>query len=211
MDPTIKDKIFVYVKNSGSIDVLCCEYVYAFMSRICKELGFPKAYGPYNLRYTYMTKVFEKAVANDLSNAEVRVLTKHVKLGTTLGYVKKNRTDYFKALFQVMMEGEQVNVTDKVVDKIPDGAQELGVREGSCGKCKAANCLYKSILPCITCENFVTTIEYEPFFRRMRQDIDEQLESATFPHDREDLVTIKEIYVAFLIEIDKRKSEINEQ
>ena len=210
-DPTIKDKIFVYVKKSGSIDVLRCEHVYAFMTRICKELGFPKTYGPYNLRYTYMTKVFEKAVANDLSNAEIRVLTKHVKLGTTLGYVKKNRTDYFKALFQVMMEGEQVNVTDKVVAKIPDGAQELGVREGGCGKCKAANCLYKSILPCITCENFVTTIEYEPFFRRMIQDIDEQLESAIFPHDREDLVTIKEIYVAFLIEIDKRKSEINEQ
>ena len=208
VDATMKNRIFIYQTRSDALDVLKCSDVYSFMRDLCRELGLAKVYGPYNLRYTYMTKVFEKAVANDMSEAEVRVLTKHVKLGTTLGYVKKNRSDYFKALYQVMMEGEQMDVSPKVVDKIPEGAQELGVREGGCGKCKAANCLYKSILPCVTCENFVTTIEYEPFFKHMIQDIDEQLESAVFPHDREDFVTIKEVYVSFLIEIDKRKHQM---
>ena len=209
-DKSIKDLIFLYRKRSGQIDVVRCETLHTHMSYICKELEITR-YTPYNIRYTYMTRVFENAVFNDLSESEVQVLTKHVRLGTTMGYVKKSRDDYFKALYQVMLEDVQVNPTGKVVDKMPAQTQELGEREGGCGKCRAANCLYKSILPCITCENFVTTKEYEPFFKRMINYIDEQLEVATYPHDREDLITMKEIYVSFLIEIDRIKSHASHE
>ena len=128
-----------------------------------------------------------------------------------MGYVKKSRDDYFKALYQVMLEDVQVNPIGKVVEKMPEQAQELSEREGGCGRCRAGNCLFKSILPCITCENFVTTVEYEPFFKRMIAYIDEQMEDATYPHDREDLVTMKEVYVSFLIEIDRLKSQKNHE
>lgn len=205
-DKSMKDLIFLYRKQTGHIDVVKCETLRTFMRLICQELGI-KRYSPYNIRYTYMTKVFENAVFNDLSESEVQVLTKHIKLGTTMGYVKKSRNDYFKALYQVMLEDVQVNVSGKVVEKMPEQAQELSEREGGCGKCRAANCLFRSILPCVTCENFVTTVEYEPFFKRMIEHIDEQLEDATYPHDREDLVTMKEVYVSFLIEIDRIKNE----
>ena len=35
--------------------------------------------------------------------------------------------------------------------------------------------------------------------------IDQQLERAKYPHDKEDLVTMKEIYVSFLVEFDRIK------
>ena len=104
-----------------------------------------------------------------------------------------------------MMEDVQLDIAPKIVAEMPEGTQELGEDAGGCGRCKALNCLFRSILPCITCENFVTTIEYEPFFKRMIQLIDDQLVIAKYPHDREDLVTMKEIYVAFLVEFDKLK------
>lgn len=206
-DAKLKDRIFIYKECHGLIKTISREDLYSYMDRLCKELGLQKVYGPYNLRYTYMTKVFQNAVANDLSEAELHVLTKHTKLSTTVGYVKKNRSDYFKALYNVMMEDVQLDIAPKILAEMPEGAQELGEDAGGCGRCKALNCLYRSILPCITCENFVTTIEYEPFFKRMIQLIDDQLVIAKYPHDREDLVTMKEIYVAFLVEFDKLKSE----
>ena len=88
---------------------------------------------------------------------------------------------------------------------MPDDAQELGADAGGCGKCKALNCMYNTILPCITCENFVTTVAYEPFFQRMIEMIDDQLEMAKYPHDKEDLITMKEIYVSFIVEFDRIK------
>ena len=209
-DKTMKDLIFLCRMRNGRISNINCSKLRFFMGSVCKELGI-KHYSPYNLRYTYMTKVFENAVINDLSESEVQVLTKHVNLGTTMGYVKKSRADYFKALYQVMLEDVQVDPRGKVVERMPDLAQDLGEREGGCGKCRAANCLFQSILPCITCENFVTTIEYEPFFKRMIAHIDDQMEDATYPHDREDLVTMKEVYVSFLIEIDKLKSQTSHE
>ncbi len=209
-DASMKDRIFLYRKQTEQTDVMTAKVLRSFMRQVCDELGI-KRYSPYNIRYTYMTKVFENAVINDLSESEVQVLTKHVKLGTTMGYVKKSRDDYFKALYQVMLEDVQVNPMGKVVEKMPEQAQELSEREGGCGRCRAANCLFKSILPCITCENFVTTVEYEPFFKRMIAHIDEQMKDATYPHDREDLVTMKEVYVSFLIEIDRLKSQKNHE
>ena len=205
-DKSMKDLIFLFRMPNGRISNINNDKLRYFMECVCKELGI-KRYTPYNIRYTYMTKVFENAVINDLSESEVQVLTKHVNLGTTMGYVKKSRADYFKALYQVMLEDVQVDPRGKVVERMPDQAQDLSEREGGCGKCRATNCIFQSILPCITCENFVTTIEYEPFFKRMIAHIDDQMEDATYPHDREDLVTMKEVYVSFLIEIDKLKSQ----
>ena len=209
-DISLKDKFFLYRNKRGQIVAADTGTLCDFMRRVCEKLGI-KRYAPYNIRYTYMTKVFESAVINDLSEAEVRVLTKHVKLGTTMGYVAKSRIDYFKALYQVMLEDVQVDPHGKVVDKMPEQSQDLGAREGGCGKCRAANCMFKSLLPCITCENFVTTVDYEPFFKQMITHIDEQLEDARYPHDREDLVTMKEVYVMFLIEIDRLKSQMSHE
>ena len=204
-DDKLKDRIFIYKECHGLVRAVIREDLYAYMGRLCAELGFANIYGPYNLRYSYMTKVFQNAVANDLSEVELRVLTKHVKLGTTAGYVKKNRSDYFKALYNVMLEDVQLDIAPKIVETMPDSAQELGADSGGCGRCKALNCIYNTILPCITCEHFVTTVAYEPFFKRMIEMIDQQLERAKYPHDKEDLVTMKEIYVSFLVEFDRIK------
>lgn len=204
-DDKLKDRIFIYKECHGLVRAVVREDLYAYMGRLCTELGFANIYGPYNLRYSYMTKVFQNAVANDLSEVELRVLTKHVKLGTTAGYVKKNRSDYFKALYNVMLEDVQLDIAPKIVETMPDSAQELGADSGGCGRCKALNCIYNTILPCITCEHFVTTVAYEPFFKRMIEMIDQQLERAKYPHDKEDLVTMKEIYVSFLVEFDRIK------
>lgn len=54
-------------------------------------------------------------------------------------------------------------------------------------------------------------MDYEPFFKQMITHIDEQLEDARYPHDREDLVTMKEVYVMFLIEIDRLKSQMSHE
>ena len=35
--------------------------------------------------------------------------------------------------------------------------------------------------------------------------IDDQLEMAKYPHDKEDLITMKEIYVSFIVEFDRIK------
>lgn len=204
-DKKLKDRIFIYRECHGLVKAVVREELYSYMSRLCDELGFKTTYGPYNLRYSYMTKVFQNAVANDLSEVELRVLTKHVKLSTSGGYVKKSRSDYFKALYNVMLEDVQLDIAPKIVEAMPDDAQELGADAGGCGKCKALNCMYNTILPCITCENFVTTVAYEPFFQRMIEMIDDQLEMAKYPHDKEDLITMKEIYVSFIVEFDRIK------
>jgi hypothetical protein len=203
----LKDHIFLYTTNRGSIDQIKVDALSDFMQRCCNEAGI-KTYSPYRLRYTFYTALYESKAGNELTDNEKKILSKHMKIGTTMGYVKRSRAEYFRAVFHVMGDNKDAVVAGQVVETMPKGTQDIGVRGDGLGKCCSPNgCLDQSMLPCIACRHFITTVEHEPFFKRMIEIYDKEMESAASDHEREDILTKKELMVSYLIEIDKVKQK----
>ena len=61
-----------------------------------------------------------------------------------------------------------------------------------------------SYLDCLVCKDFVTTPDRLPFFMRRIREIEHDIENATIPHDKEDLVNIKRLLLRFVEEIYKK-------
>ena len=64
-------------------------------------------------------------------------------------------------------------------------------------------------LPCMACKYFITTIKHEIFFKKAIEDVDRLIKATSNRHDKEDLVTIKELYVLYLKAIIKHKEGLN--
>ena len=67
--------------------------------------------------------------------------------------------------------------------------------ENGCGKCTAKKCEFTSSLPCLACKYFITTTNHEIFFKKSINNIDRIIEKTLNKHDKEDLITIKQLYV----------------
>ena len=199
-----KDYIFLYQGNNRSTKVFSYDQFSEELRKICKNLGIP-CYTAASFRDTHMTQALEYAIRNNRSDIELSVLTRHKRIDTTKNhYVDFVLEKMLESTYGITIGDERINTDVHVVDKIPDSIDnDAHTVEGGCGKCRRNICNMTGPLPCLTCHDFLTTEDYEPNFIKAIEAIDRQIQSAPTPHDKDDLVTIKTIYVAWLKEIYK--------
>lgn len=203
--------VFIYEDEHGYLRRMTPNRFSNMLAACCGELGIEPPYTPGNLRDTHETLAVGFATdANGEMRPDAALLSGHVSIATTLKhYVDVDIEEMIAATFDVYIgDNLQVDADGKVVEAIPEEARGADrVVEGGCGSCTAQYCSVTSPLPCLVCESFVTTVDHEPFFVRMIEAVDAQLQHAASRHDAEDLTTVKRLLAAYLAAIYRKKRE----
>jgi len=174
----------------------------SYLQKCCNEVGI-HSYSISNLRDTHMTKAEEYAIRNSISDIEQSVLTGHISPSTTSRfYVDSRLTELLEAVHGIIIGN--VNVSGEIVKEInPSINNNEHLVEDGCGYCNLKTCKENTMLGCLVCSDFVTTISRLPYFEERIKMIDNKLKKSRFSHDKEDLSNIKILLVAYKKEIIK--------
>ena len=198
--PELKRYIFIYqAEHPKKVTVMRSDLFRQTLKSACKKAGLPQ-YTASNLRDTYMTKAWEFVMSNGKSNMELSLLTKHRHIDTTMShYVELELEKMLEATYGVEIGENLVDAKSKVVEEMPEilSDEALDVEHG-CGKCAAKQCTGTAALSCLVCKNFVTTPKHKPYFEKMIEITQKQIENTKNKHEKEDLTTIKTLYVLYL-------------
>lgn len=207
---SLKQYIFVYSRpaRKNNANLYNDNTFTTNLRSACDELGMNR-YSASNIRDTHMTKSLEHIMRNGKSDLEMSVLSKHRHMDTTKNhYIEMELEKMLESTYGIIIGSDLVQAENKVVDTIPKELQggENDVENG-CGKCSADKCVMTISLPCLACRHFITTVKHEPFFRKAIENIDRAIKTAKNPHDKEDMITIKQLYVLYLKAIIKKQEE----
>ena len=204
----IKNYIFLYKpKTAKNVIALESQAFSEALGRVCETLGLSHRYTAANLRDTHMTKSLEHIMRNGKSDLEMSVLSKHKHMDTTKNhYIEMELEKMLESTYGITIGTELIETDSKILDQIPEHliGEENDVEDG-CGKCSAETCVMTNVLPCMACKHFITTVKHEVFFKKAIENIDRLIINTKNRHDKEDLVTIKELYVLYLKAIIKHK------
>lgn len=209
---SMKQYIFIYNQSiANNRPVVFNDRIFSYyMVQACKILKIER-YTAANLRDTHMTKALEHIMRNGKSDLEMSVLSKHKYMDTTKNhYIEMELEKMLESTYGITIGTELIQTDSKVVDEIPEHLQgkDSDVENG-CGKCTADNCVMIGSLPCMACKHFITTTRHEVFFKKAIEDVDRLIKATTNRHDKEDLVTIKGLYVLYLRAIIKHKEGLS--
>ena len=195
------ENLFIYEGRSG-VRVLTRQMLALYLRRLCDDLDLPH-YEPRHIRACRKTRAARFAEKHGLSKQDTAMLTGHKNPETTMNaYVSVKASDYYAALYGVMTEDVQAGVRGRVVEDMPQGVEPAAGDGAALGACSKADiCTARTLLPCLTCPSFVTDVHHLNLFEQAVKDLDGRIAEATVEHDREDLVSIKEIYVVFIQKI----------
>lgn len=204
----LKEYIFVYPTKAGLAKMaLFNNQVFSrALKKVCKEMGIESCNAAM-LRDTHMTKALEHILRNGKSDLDMSVLSKHKHLDTTTShYIELELEKMLEATYGIVIGKEDIQADSKVVDTVPMHLEgpENDVEDG-CGKCTADVCVMTNTLPCMVCKHFITTVKHKQFFENAIESINRLIEHTTNRHEKEDLVTIKTLYVLYLKAIIKHK------
>ncbi|MCM3359530.1 site-specific integrase [Psychrobacillus sp. MER TA 171] len=194
-DNAIKEHIFIHNTSSFNFKVVTIRSFSDYLKRICLELGI-EGYTAENLRDTYMTKAIEHAIKNNMSDMEIRALTIHKQISTTTNhYVSIKIKDYLEATHMVVIGNPTIkgNIIGETNHKNEDLVND------QCGYCPYESCIKKNDnLDCLMCSGFIATIDRIPFYEEKIQSIENEIKSTKLPSEKDRLVTIKRLYLAYL-------------
>lgn len=168
-----------------------------YLKDCCKIAGTPE-YSMQNLRDTHMTLGEEYVVRNALSDIEQCIISGHKSTATdTIHYVDPDIKTMLEATYGIIIgnvdvEGKILKQVDK---KVATSYNEVS---HSCGYCNSSSCHDFSYLDCLMCKDFVTAPDRLPFFEERIKSVDELIQNATIPHDKEDLVNIKRLLLHYV-------------
>lgn len=166
---------------------------YGFLKIVCRECGIARCSAS-SLRKRYMTKVVENAIKKNVSLLNLKPLTGHESIQTTeMHYVQDKIVNFLEATKGVPIG--VVEIRGEVSAKYEGKNEDLV--EHDCGYCRNPSCNIAGTAPCLMCSKFITTPKHIKDFEEAISILDHQIESAT-PHDREHLVSVKQLYVGYL-------------
>lgn len=212
--PEMAKYIFLFKGNNNSMNIMDAQKFRVCLQTCCRDLGLP-IYSSRNLRDTHMTKSFEYVLKHGKSDLVMTALSKHKYLDTTKShYIEQKLNDMLEATYGIIIGDldDCYNPSVHIVEKIPaDIEKNDNIVENGCGNCKSAQCTMRNALPCLICDNFITTIKHEPAFRRAIEAVDKLIQNSGTKHDKDDLTTIKLLLVMYLKAIYQKKQEATEQ
>lgn len=197
-DKDIKEHIFIHNKSAFTFKVVSVRSFSDYLKRVCSELDI-ETYTAQNLRDTYMTKSIEYAIKNNLSDLEVKALTGHKHISTTTNhYVANKIKDFLEATHRVVIGN--LTIKGKVASET-DHKQDDLVND-QCGFCDHESCIQKeNNTDCLMCSGFIATIDRMPFYEEKIKMIDNDIKSTKLSTEKERLVVIKRLYLAYLNEL----------
>ena len=213
----IKDdelKNCIFLRNyRGHIKRLENDTFYRKFKSVLESLGIDRSsYTLYDFRHTYMTNLFESSI-NKGETWKVILATGHLDRKTTLkNYVKPHINSYLEAMYKVnignvSVKGEVVEHLSDAMNNIPDNIKEIQVKD-KCGYCKG-ECDENNI-DCLLCANFVVTLDRLPYFVDYLKELDKIIYSESIHHEKEHLLTIKKLYVAYIAKIQSLKEDLGD-
>lgn len=203
-EESIKDYLFLHKSQQNRYIPINAAKFRQFFSKCCEE-ALTKVYTANNLRDTHMTKAEEYRMRRGESNVILSVLSGHKRVDTTHNHyietelVKMLESTYGIIFGDVDIYGEIVSNIDQTIAN-----KEHAVEQG-CGYCKKDTCGIYNSTSCLMCKHFITTVKHEKQFSDSIKQIDDMIKNAPTPHEKDDLVNIKRLYGAYLLEILKRK------
>ena len=204
----LADYIFLYDSSMNTVALMNSSKFRLWFQHVCTALNLPK-YTSQNIRDTHMTKSFEYVMKHEKSDLVMSALSKHKYIDTTKNhYIEQKLNDMLEATYGIIIGDldDYYNPSTHIAEEIPDIIDCQGsVVENGCGNCKSSQCTMRNALPCLICDDFITTIKHEPAFRRDFFDV------FNSKHDKDDLTTIKCLLVMYLKAIYQKKQEITEQ
>lgn len=198
---SMSNYIFLYNAQMNSTGIMSSQKFAFYLVHCCKELGFSRNYTAANLRDTHMTKAFEYVLRNGKSDVEMSILSKHKRLDTTKNhYIEMELEKMLESTYGIIIGNSSLIQAEKnIVDKIPaEASAKSSIVENGCGNCKTNSCVQMNPLPCLACEHFVTTVAHEKYFIKAIEGVELSIVQAKTPHDKDDLNTIKLLYVLYL-------------
>ena len=187
------------------------------LKRACRNRNLKEEYTCENLRDTYMNKVNDYAVENDISETERSIYSGHTTSATDIKYYQDRKK------LRLMLENTYMLVIgdiDKEIFPLP-GTVKLCVTEkiaigknlvrGGTGWCGDGKCTAHGIIDCLICKRFVTDISKQAEFNIAIYDTEEAIRKASNEHEREELTLIKTLLVMDLEQILLVKHEMDEK
>lgn len=206
----LAEYIFLYDGVMNSVSLMDSAKFRNCFHQACAALALPR-YTSQNIRDTYMTKSFEYVLKHGKSDLVMAALSKHKYLDTTKShYIEQKLNDMLEATYGVIIGDldDSYNPSAHIAETIPENIdQDKSVVENGCGNCKSDQCTMRNALPCLICDNFITTVKHEPAFRRAVEAVDKLIQNSDTKHDKDDLITIKLLLVMYLKAIYQKKRE----
>lgn len=210
----LSEYIFLYDSIMNTVALMDSTIFRHWFQQTCTALNLPK-YTSQNIRDTHMTKSFEYVLKHGKSDLVMAALSKHKYLDTTKShYIEQKLNDMLEATYGIIIGDldDCYSPSKHITEKIPEDVdRDENVVENGCGNCKSAQCTMRNALPCLICDNFITTIKHEPAFRRAIEAVDKLIQNSGTKHDKDDLTTIKLLLVMYLKAIYQKKQEATEQ
>ncbi len=164
-----------------------------YLSKCCKELGLP-LYNYSNLKDTHITKLKEFNLRNKVSNIQGTTSVDDKVQEDNISFLDDVNT-VVSCIYNVIID--DINVDNKVQTELPFATSENCVSD-NLGYCKCDSCNNNTMFSCLYCDNFVTTIDRLPYFQEQVRILDDKIIKATIFHDKEDLISIKRLHVAYI-------------
>lgn len=169
-----------------------------YLRDVCEEIGLPY-YKPENVRDTHMTLALERKIEKGMSDIKLSVLTGH----KTKEVLMDHYADLSLREMHEILHGTIIgNIDMETGEIIETGLDDASLVSDGCGYCSNTACNDLTLLACLVCKHFVTTPSRREYFEEQIKVLDEKIQNATLPHDKEDLMAIKRLHVAYLVAID---------
>lgn len=196
LDTDLKQYLFLQELSKNSYKVMDKRIFSDYLKRTCIELNI-KPFTSRNLRCTYMTKAVEFIIKTNRSLLELNALTLHKHFNTTNNhYVSRKIRDYLEATYLVVCGDVDIQGTitnEKTQDTIPEK-----LVNDNCGYCSKETCIIFNGLDCLMCQGFIATLDRITFFEAKIETFNELIKNAQLSHDKEHLLVIKKLYIAYL-------------
>lgn len=157
-------------------------------------------YRPYNLRHTFIDKVYKEGVKNNLSLAKIATIA-----GNSFDTAKRHyrKWDDYKMYVETLAK---VKLTDSVIrgEVLPKESKILKPVKENLGACKDDNCTF-DLAECLMCKHFITFTSRIDVFENRIKKINADLENCEEAMERENLICEKKLLSKYLIEMFKIK------
>lgn len=197
-----KKYLFLYKTKENQFIPIGGAFFRAYMAKCCKEAGIEN-YTPSNIRDFHMTKAEEENLRKGYSNMRLMTLSGHSHVDVTRNhYIEDKLTQILESMYGITIG--DIDIKGKILERIPDEFNnKKHIVENGCGNCSLNSCIDNSMISCLLCKDFCTTLDNLKDFKNMMSYIDSNIKNKEFIHDKEDLVNKKRLVAAYIIAIEK--------
>lgn len=203
----LSKNIFAYEsgKNKQLILPKTVKYTHV-INEAAKQLSLPE-FGQTGIRNHYEQKVTEMVINKGMSTAVLGELSRHSLAVHSKSYDNYDKSYVNQELYNRYYNVEigDIKITGKIEKTVKFKASQT-VEKGL-GACTAEKCDNLTNMNCLMCRHFMTTVNELPLYEEAVRQMDELIYAEDIAHEKEDLISKKAIYVAYIAKLEALRDE----